>query len=327
MEIDKKIEGPLLHRILEEVSKAEQEAGRAQGALKEEIVLGRQRLFKEIEGDPPKRKLVVYVSSFASNINISDIAPLGSMLDTIGKVDNLDFLIHSPGGSGVVAEKIVDMLWQHCNKELRIIVPNMAKSAATLIALGGTKIIMGYCSELGPIDPQTTILVGGVPQSISLQSFIEASEDIIEKLHTAKKRNEEHAGYLVQLSSSTLDPAFLMECQKQVAFAKDFVKVWTVKMLKAKNPEWSDEQILQKAKEIAEDLSSTNKRFTHGRMIGAHECSDLGLNVEELNQGDPYWRLIWELYVRAEVFLMINSSAERGAAKLFIDSNSQLISF
>jgi ClpP class serine protease len=52
---------------------------------------------------------------------------------------------------------MVDMCRTHLagtDQKLRVIVPNIAKSAATLFALGADEILMGYLSELGPIDPQ-----------------------------------------------------------------------------------------------------------------------------------------------------------------------------
>ena len=41
--------------------------------------------------------------------------------------------------------------------ELTVIVPDMAKSAATLLSLGAHHIMMGPASDLGPIDPQLLI--------------------------------------------------------------------------------------------------------------------------------------------------------------------------
>src|SRR6185312_469162 len=35
-----------------------------------------------------------------------------------------------------------------------VVVPEMAKSAATILALGAGEIVMGPTSDLGPIDPQ-----------------------------------------------------------------------------------------------------------------------------------------------------------------------------
>ncbi len=250
------------------------------------------------------------------------------MLSTIGEVDNLDLMIHSPGGNGVVAEKIVDMCRHYCKKNFRVIVPNMAKSAATLISLGADEILMGYCSELGPIDPQKVINIAGVMQQISGQSFIQARKDLLKDLQKSKNQGLDYTGLLQQLAFSSMDPAFILECEKEVEFSKDFVKKRLPEgMLKVKFPGLSLSQRKRKASSIARNLTSTDRRFIHGRMIGPAECSTLGLNIAELKQDDPYWENIFQLYVRAEVFMMINSKPDNQACKLFMDSNTHLLAY
>lgn len=322
---------PLLNKILSEVGQALGLANRESERVKEQVVLSRESLFKKIENyKTPQRKLIAYIARYGnprSAITPDDIAPIGSMLQNIGTVDNLDLMIHSPGGSGVTAEKIVDMCRRHCKKEFRVIVPNMAKSAATMIALGSDAIVMGYCSELGPIDAQTTILISGVPQPISVQSFIDARRDLLKELHKAKLNGQEFVGYLQQLTASTMEPAFINECEREIRFAIDLVKKWLPEnMLKIKYPRETLKSRKLKANAIAKNLSSANTRLTHGRMISVDECKKM-LNVVELKKEDALWNLLWELYVRAEVFMMISSKENQQASKLFMDANSHLLAF
>lgn len=321
---------PLLNKILGEVGQALGLANRESDRVKEQVVLNRETLFKNIENyGTPSRKLIAYIARYGnprSGITPDDIAPIGSMLQNIGTVDYLDLMIHSPGGSGVTAEKIVDMCRRHCKKEFRVIVPNMAKSAATMIALGADAIVMGYCSELGPIDAQTTVLISGVPQQISVQSFIDARKALLKELHNAKSKGQEFVGYLQQLTTSTMEPAFINECEREIRFAIDVVKKWLPEnMLKRKYPKESLKKRKLKANTIAKNLSSANTRFTHGRMISVDECKRIDLNIAELKKEDALWNLIWELYVRAEVFMMINSKENQQPSKLFMDENSQLL--
>jgi ClpP class serine protease len=97
-------------------------------------------------------------------------------------------MIHTFGGSGDTAEKIVEMCRNHCLSEFRVIIPNMAKSAGTLIALGADKIVMGHCSEVGPTDPQIRILVGNAPQMVSAWTFIHARDELAKKLMKRKQK-------------------------------------------------------------------------------------------------------------------------------------------
>jgi len=323
--LDAKIQKePLLQEVLKEVGTAAQESDR----LKSEMLLKHKILIPQYE-EKEKRKLIVYVAKIGnqkSAINPDDIAPIGSMLANCGCVENLDLLIQSPGGSGVTAEKIVEMCRSYAKKEFRVIVPNMAKSAATIISLGADKVVMGYCSELGPIDAQKFINVGGVPQQLSAQSFISARENLIKELAKAKSEGKEFIGYLQQLSSSTVEPAFIEECKRELNFAIDLVKKWLPQyMLKIKNPTWNQKRLKQKATAIAKNLSSADKRFAHGRMIGSQECEDLGLNVLTLQKEDSSWNIIWEIYLRSEIFLMVNSNPQQQAAKVFFDNQNFLM--
>ncbi len=316
---------PLLQEVLKEIGKSKSEARN----YEEELILNKRQIFEALSKEEPERKVIAYISNIGnpkSAITPDDVAPLGSMLQHYGTVDNLDLIIHSAGGIGVTAEKIVDMCRQHCNKEFRVVVPNMAKSAATMIALGADKIVMGYCSELGPIDAQVIIIISGTPHQLSAQSFIDARDDLFKNLKKAD--DKEKIGYLQQLASSTMEPAFINECQRQLNFAQDMVKKYLPdKMLQQKFPNKSDKWRRTKATFIAKNLTSANKRFEHGRMIGADECESLGLNIEKLGKDSNLWNLYWELYVRAEVLMMVNSKPDRVAVKLFIDETSQLLAF
>jgi hypothetical protein len=67
--------------------------------------------------------------------------------------ERVGLLIHSPGGQADCAYKIV-RLFQRRTDGFFTIVPLVAKSAATLMAIGGKEILMGSEAELGPLDVQ-----------------------------------------------------------------------------------------------------------------------------------------------------------------------------
>lgn len=62
-------------------------------------------------------------------------------------------VIDSPGGSANHAYKIANLFRQRCGG-FQAIIPDYAKSAATLLALGANEIILGSQGELGPLDAQ-----------------------------------------------------------------------------------------------------------------------------------------------------------------------------
>jgi membrane-bound ClpP family serine protease len=61
---------------------------------------------------------------------------------------SLHVLLASPGGDGETAIRMVRAMHSRC-EELAMILPDMAKSAATLMCIGAHKIIMGPEATLG----------------------------------------------------------------------------------------------------------------------------------------------------------------------------------
>lgn len=65
----------------------------------------------------------------------------------------VEILMHSPGGHPDYAFQVMKFFRRRYD-EVNIIVPVMAKSAATLMCLGADKVFMGEFGDLGPIDIQ-----------------------------------------------------------------------------------------------------------------------------------------------------------------------------
>ncbi len=283
--------------------------------------LKRQGLISKIE-ERLGSKLLLYVAKVNYPIDYNDIPIFGSMLAATGEAQNIDLLIQSGGGIGTVSEKMVEMIRQYCKQRFRVIVPNLAKSAATMVALGADQIIMGVTSELGPIDAQVEVRQGGVPYFISAQSFVD-TRDRLEKLTIdAVKKDEPHHPYVAQLSA--LNSAFVDHCEKSMNFAKDFAtKALASFMLRGK------ENASALAQEIANDLSSASKYFTHGRTISAKAIKTAPplnhLNIEELPMDREEWQLLFELYLRTEIFLDMDNQGNQRKGKLFESANFSMV--
>ena len=93
---------------------------------------------------------------------------------------NLDLILHSPGGSPEAAEGIVSYLRSRF-QNIRVIVPELAMSAATMISCAANEIVMGKHSFLGPIDPQllvsTQLGQRYVPAQAVLDQFDKAQKE------------------------------------------------------------------------------------------------------------------------------------------------------
>jgi hypothetical protein len=243
------------------------------------------------------------------------------MLRSVGTIDNLDLIVHSPGGNGLAAEKILDLCRKYCKKKLRVAVPVFAKSAATLIALGADEIIMGETSELGPIDPQTYIIQDNAPQQVSADHFLRAHKEALKKL--ASDQIQEARAAQIQLA--LLSPAFLQQCRDQMDFGKDFATKQLQHHMFQKEC-GQDPAIWEgRIKKIVENLTASSKRLAHGRMITADEIQvdpDLKfLKVVALPNSDPHWLALDELLLRTDV---VCRHLEIG--KMLFARNFQLVS-
>jgi hypothetical protein len=319
----------LLTQVMGDAREANQQGERAYGETHQRIVLRNRELFPLYSELTNGRRLVAYFAKIEdpkSAMEPADIAPMAALLEREGEIENLDLLISSPGGSAQTAEKIVAICRGVCRGEFRVVVPNMAKSAATMVALCADQIVMGHVSELGPIDPQVPVRVGDVLRFVSAQSFIDGREALLREIDEALKRGASVAPYLQLLSSPDMSQAWITEMERRTSFGKDVVRShlrdhMLPRLMRGSEPR----SIGRRASQIATNVSQANLRFSHDRMIGPKECrDDLGLDVEILPREDERWRVIWEIWLRMEIFLQTYSKREEGPApvKIFADSDA-----
>lgn len=216
----------------------------------------RQLLIADLE-ELTGRELVVYFARLSEGINHSDPDDLSEIIDGVTG-DEIDLVLHTPGGSVDAVEKFVTVLRQR-RKSYRVIVPSLAKSGGTVIAISSAKIIFGVNSELGPIDPQFVMNgLGAVPCQ-----FI--------------ANDETQPPVIRSLAASAVTR------MKQLA-----KKLLSEGMLKGE----SDPRL----EEVITKLSSSDTYNSHGAVIDYSEAQALGLSAEWLQPDDELWRKVWLLY-------------------------------
>jgi len=251
----------------------------------------RQDLIRKIE-EKTKRRLIVYFSNTFSplgSINRNDIAPFGDLLMDMDENTDLDLVIHSGGGDLDSAEKLVCMC-RDKSKSLRVIVPQYAKSAATLICLAADSIVMGYTSELGPIDPQITITTrDGKHLTRPAYSYLQG----LRKIRDEIKHDPAYVSTYLPLLEQ-LDPALLDYCEKAIERSKRFAYKWLSKHMCKDNH--------KKAAKISENLNDVEKYLMHGVVIDHNEAEkELGLHIEFLDPKSKLWAIFWRLYCQYEI--------------------------
>ena len=148
---------------------------------------------------------------------------------------------------------MITMCRQRFTKSFKVIVPNFAKSAATMIALGSDQIKMGYLAELGPIDPQLgNPFAGGL---IPARSFIDGLEMIRRNI----KSGDPVQMYLPMLSQ--IRPEIIAQCQSAIDGSREFAEKWLKQCMLKDEPETS-----QASREVAFARSEVQVSWQSNRL-------------------------------------------------------------
>lgn len=251
----------------------------------------RQELIRSIE-QRSGRRLVCYVAGLAGALSQFDVPPFVDLLTDVERGADLDLLLHTGGGDVDQAERITMMCRKRVGSDgsFRVIVPDSAKSAGTLIAIGADEIVMGEPSELGPIDPQIEITTAsGERMARPAQSFLDGLNAIIDAVGDAALS----AAYFPLLDK--LDPALIDFCKKAIRRSEELAERALSRYMLRDDPKL--------ARKIAKRLNDSRSYLSHGAVIDAQEALDLGLRILELPPRDDLWEAYWRLYCQCRLAL------------------------
>lgn len=99
--------------------------------------------------------LVTYWNAANGSICSNDVIGLYGVMKCIGRVPRLSLFIKSTGGFGEASLRMVHLLRQFVD-ELTVLVPLECESAATMLALGADRILMGPLAQLSAVDTSLT---------------------------------------------------------------------------------------------------------------------------------------------------------------------------
>lgn len=197
-------------------------------------------------------------------------------------------LISSPGGNGLTAERIINVCRSYSGTQnYVVIVPRKAKSAATMICFGASKIIMGNSSELGAIDPQQVIAEEDKRQKwFSVYNIVSSYRRLFKEAVQTKGNMQP---YLQQLAN--YDEREIAECETVLELSEDIA----IKTLKSGMMAGKSYKQIKKRIEI---FLTPKETKVHGRPIYAKEAERHGLKIEIADVRSTMWMLVYELYVR-----------------------------
>lgn len=245
----------------------------------------RLSLLKSIE-KMRNSKLITYISY--SPMDDYVLVPLYKQLYGIGKTERIDLFLTSYGGAVDTPYKIVNLIREFCDK-FSVIIPFVAKSAATMVAIGADEIVMGPISELGPIDPLVRHPVY-TDLWVPVQS-IRLCIDFMEEKLLQSKDPKITASVLYPVSNK-LDPWILGDYEKSIKASYQYAEALLENNMFRENKD--------KARSVTKIM--TEKYFSHGYCINRKEAlNDLGLKIVYAD-GDM-WHLIWALYLAYDDYM------------------------
>jgi ATP-dependent protease ClpP protease subunit len=228
------------------------------------------------------RAVILYASKWTQDPNIppqllsivdEDLQGLMEVIHDVSETD-LDLILHSPGGSLEAAEAFVLYLRSKFS-HIRVIVPQLAMSAATMIACASDAIVLGKHSFLGPIDPQLMLNTPVGPRMVP-------AEEVLEQFEMAKKECQDPTrlgAWLPMLGQ--YGPNLLVNCRHTCAMSSKLVQDWLENYMFK-----SDDNGAAEAKEIAGWLSNHSYFKSHGRHIPRRELERRHVKIVRL-EDDP----------------------------------------
>lgn len=198
----------------------------------------------------------------------------------------LDLIIHSPGGSPVATEAIVKYLRKKFNN-IRIIVPQGAMSAGTMLACAGNRIVMGKHSFLGPIDPQFIL-----PTHIPGANRMVPAQAILDQFELAKKecKDNQNLGPWLPILNQ-YGPGLLIECKNAIALSRKLVKDWLAEYMFHGTPRASF-----KASLTARRLAEHQDHKSHARHLDREDCGKIGLVIDDLEHDQTLQDLVLSVF-------------------------------
>lgn len=200
------------------------------------------------------------------------LAPLSTLLSSMGKVKKLDLFLRSTGGVAEIPWRIVTLLREFAD-ELAVILPSIALSGATHISIAADELVMSPFSALGSVDPTRNHALlpkdpSGKPIPISVEDLKHCIGFVQEQLGESYPR--QNLALIISELFKYINPLALGALEQSY----DLSKLITRKCLRSRKLQLDEEEI----ERIVELLASGY--CSHSFLISRFEVeNELGLPV------------------------------------------------
>lgn len=243
----------------------------------------RRKYLRELSEYTGRSTIAYYSGWLAKNnalntdINDNDMNGFMNCIHGLDCANGLDLILHTPGGSPAAAEAIVNYLRNKFNYDIRVIVPQLAMSAGTMIACASKEIVMGKHSSLGPIDPQ----FNGIPAYNIKSEFEEAKKDLLE--------NPANAHYWA-IKLQQYPAAFLKTAIDAIELSSKLLQDWLGTCM------FDSSADCDKIASIVTKLNEHDDSKNHGRHFNIDFCSSIGLKILPLESDNTLQEKVLSLH-------------------------------
>lgn len=239
------------------------------------------------------RNVILYASAFTQkggapelqSVTEEDVQGMIEVAHGLDKGKPVDLIVHSPGGSPEAAEGIVEYLHAQF-PEVRVVIPQIAMSAATMIACSGSSIVMGKHSNIGPVDPQLII------NSPSGQTSNPAKA-IIDQFYKALKEVNEPNKQAWAILLNQYGPSVITQCENYIKMSEALVRDWLGRFMFKCEPAQSRDVIINR---IASFLANHDNFRSHGRHISREKAEKIGLHIEHLEDDADFQDMVLSVF-------------------------------
>lgn len=251
-----------------------------------------RRVYLKRLSEYTNRNVILYATAFTQKtappelISVTEEDVQG-MMEVSYKLEKkpVDLIIHSPGGSPEAAEGIVEYLHAQF-PEVRVIVPQIAMSAATMIACSGSSIVMGKHSNLGPVDPQLIINTSSGPSSNPAKAIIDQFNKALTEINDPEKQ-----AWAILLHQ--YGPSLITQCENYITMSVSLVREWLSRFMFRELQHAEKDPIIDT---ISKYLADHDNFKSHGRHISREKASSIGLKIENLEADQTFQDLVLSVF-------------------------------
>jgi hypothetical protein len=216
--------------------------------------------------------------------------------------EHVGLILHTLGGVGDFPTRVVRYVREGLKaSSFFVLVPQLAKSAGTLLSLAADKVVAGPATQFGPIDPQLPRITNAGQSWVSARAVKESYEKLV-----GSKLKELPPAAQIGVAT-TLDWLLFQQALDSIQYTKEFV----AKVKATTHPGLKEGDVVRELIETP---------LSHGSDVSPSKLASYGVPVIELPGGDPLCVKLDEYLARALKGLLMEMVPPPAASLVLFES-------